>query len=99
MDWLLVPRNRSLLPRFLQKQIEIGEALSKRAANTEGLVSTAADCLTRTPNGSSFILPTFGICLPEPTTTTKIRLSKLLWQRHAMEELSGIGTLVVRRAR
>ena len=49
VEWLLVPRNRSLLPRFLQKQIEIGENLSKEASDTDSLRSMAAACLSRDP--------------------------------------------------
>ena len=49
VGWLLIPRNRSLLPRFLQKQIELGEELSRRAKNTEELCSAARACLSREP--------------------------------------------------
>ena len=49
VDWLLVPRNRSLLPKFLQKQIEIGEAVSRQAKDSEDLLSAAAACLSRDP--------------------------------------------------
>ena len=47
VEWLLVPRNRSMLPQFLQKQIELGEAVSRKARNTEGLNSAAEACLSR----------------------------------------------------
>ena len=49
VEWLLVPRNRALLPRFLQKQMEIGEHLSKGAADTDNLKSIASACLSRDP--------------------------------------------------
>ena len=49
VEWFLVPRNRSLLPRFLQKQIEIGEELSKGASDTDNLRSIASACLSRDP--------------------------------------------------
>ena len=47
VDWLLVPRNRSLLPGFLQRQIKIGEGVSKEAASTEDLQKAACACLLR----------------------------------------------------
>ena len=49
VEWLLVPRNRALLPRFLQKQMEIGENLSKSASDTGNLKSIASACLSRDP--------------------------------------------------
>ena len=49
VEWLLVPRNRALLPRFLQKQMEIGEQLSKGTSDTGNLKSMAVACLSRNP--------------------------------------------------
>ena len=49
VEWLLVPRNRALLPRFLQKQMEIGENLSKGASDAGNLKSIASACLSRDP--------------------------------------------------
>ncbi len=37
MNWLELPRNRSLLPEFLQKQIRIGQTVSEGASGTEEL--------------------------------------------------------------
>ena len=54
VDWLLVPRNRSLLPEFLQKQIKIGENLSKGASNTDGLKAAVTGCLSRAPEWIDF---------------------------------------------
>ena len=53
-EWLLVPRNRSLLPRFLQKQIEVGESVSKGASDTDGLRAAADACLSRSPEWTQF---------------------------------------------
>ena len=50
VEWLLVPRNRSLLPQFLQKQIELGEGVSKQAKDTEALRAASTACLSRDPN-------------------------------------------------
>ena len=47
VDWLLVPRNRSLLPKFLQRQIEIGEGISRRAQDTARLIQFSNACLSR----------------------------------------------------
>ncbi len=54
VEWLLLPRNRSLLPKFLQKQIQIGEDVSKSAQDTDGLASAAAACLDRAPGWIQF---------------------------------------------
>ena len=47
VDWIHLPRNRSLLPAFLQKQIDIGQSVSEKAAGTENLRSAAEACLNR----------------------------------------------------
>ncbi len=47
VNWLRVPRNVALLPAFLQKQIQIGEAVSKRASGTQELIEAADACLNR----------------------------------------------------
>ncbi len=50
VDWMLVPKNRSVLPPFLQKQITLGDAVSKQADDTEGLAAAARQCLIRDKN-------------------------------------------------
>ena len=47
VDWIRLPRNRSLLPRFLQRQIELGEKLSGYPENPKALISAADACLSR----------------------------------------------------
>ena len=47
MDWIRLPRNRSLLPKFLQRQLEIGEKISNYAANPTALIEAANTCLSR----------------------------------------------------
>ena len=54
IEWLQLPRNRDLLPKFLQKQLEIGEAVSQGAASNEELIVAATDCLSRNPNWIHF---------------------------------------------
>ncbi len=50
VNWLRIPRNIALLPSFLQKQIQIGEAVSKRASGTQDLIEAAEACLKRDSN-------------------------------------------------
>ena len=50
VEWLLSPRNRSLLPHFLQKQIKIGEGFSRGMSDIEELRTAAKACLSRDPN-------------------------------------------------
>lgn len=47
VKWLQLPRNRSLLPEFLMKQIQVGFTLSRYLNTTEGLSESANACLTR----------------------------------------------------
>ena len=91
VEWLLVPRNRSLLPRFLQKQIEIGETVSKGASDTGGLRSVAADCLSRTAGWVQFYTNNMRELPPEADLTgqdkaldialAEARFGKALWNR------------------
>ena len=54
VDWIRLPRNRSLLPTFLRRQIEIGENVSDYAENPEALVTAANACLSREPRWIKF---------------------------------------------
>ena len=54
VDWLQVPRNRSLLPRFLRRQIEIGESVSKEISDTDNLLAAATSCMERAPGWLRF---------------------------------------------
>ena len=54
VDWLLVPRNRSLLPKFLQRQIEIGEGISRDAQDTDRLIQLSDGCLSRNAEWVNF---------------------------------------------
>jgi type III restriction/modification enzyme restriction subunit/RAD3-like DEAD/DEAH box helicase len=47
VDWILVPKNRAVLPAFLQKQITLGDKLSEQASTTEELSAAADQCLAR----------------------------------------------------
>ena len=49
VDWIRLPRNRSLLPAFLQKQLEIGHSVSNQATGTDDLRAAAQACLSRDP--------------------------------------------------
>ena len=47
VEWIRLPLNNSLLPRFLRRQIELGEDISRRSVNTAMLASAADACLSR----------------------------------------------------
>ena len=50
VEWILSPHYRSLLPEFLQRQIEIGDYISQATQNRSGLCEAANACLNRDPN-------------------------------------------------
>lgn len=47
VDWVLVPRNRAVLPPFLQKQIVLGYEVSAHAETIADLAAAAGQCLSR----------------------------------------------------
>ncbi len=47
VDWLLIPRNLSTLPTFLQKQLSLGFEISKQADTIEELEELIRKCLSR----------------------------------------------------
>ncbi len=49
VNWIRVPRNRSLLPEFLQNQIRLGEQISGSAPTVERLSAAVNGCLNRNP--------------------------------------------------
>ena len=49
INWLRVPRNRSLLPEILQNQMKLGEEISESASSVEMLTSAVDFCLNRNP--------------------------------------------------
>ena len=54
VEWLQIPRNRSLLPKFLQKQIKLGESISYQATDINGLHEAVESCLAGKPNWKQF---------------------------------------------
>ena len=50
VNWIRIPRNRSLLPNFLENQIRLGEEISKSAKTVEGLGAAVNGCLDRDSN-------------------------------------------------
>ena len=47
VEWLLLPKNAAALPGFLQKQIQLGYAVSESADSLDSLMSAANACLSR----------------------------------------------------
>ena len=47
VKWIRIPRNRSLLPQFLQNQLGLGEEVSEFAGTVEGLSAAIKGCLER----------------------------------------------------
>ena len=49
VNWIRIPRNRSLLPQFLQNQLGLGEEVSELAGTGERLSAAIKGCLERQP--------------------------------------------------
>ena len=49
VNWIRIPRNRALLPEFLQHQIRLGEDISRSAPTVERLGAAVNGCLDRNP--------------------------------------------------
>lgn len=49
VNWLLVPKNRAILPEFLQKQILLGVEVSEAISSIDELNAAADQCLSRDP--------------------------------------------------
>lgn len=91
VDWVLVPKNRAVLPPFLQKQIALGDAVSEQADNTEELAAAATQCLTRDESWITAYNEFMASAEPEDSdvnTDLLTRLAKseaeyglLMWQR------------------
>lgn len=47
VNWIRIPRNRSLLPQFLQNQLALGEEISELAGTAERLGAAMKGCLER----------------------------------------------------
>lgn len=48
--WLMVPSNKTALPKFLQEQLELGLLISKQPDNKQGFVDGTSQCLSRDPS-------------------------------------------------
>ncbi|MGE4297907.1 MAG: DEAD/DEAH box helicase family protein [Desulfovibrionaceae bacterium] len=47
VEWVLVPKNRAVLPPFLQKQIALGDVVSEQADTVADLINATYQSLTR----------------------------------------------------
>ncbi len=47
VEWVLVPKNRAVLPAFLQKQIALGDTVSEQGDSAHDLTAAANQCLKR----------------------------------------------------
>ena len=91
VEWLTVPRNLATLPSFLQKQIQLGSAVSEKAHAIEDFLVARNACLDRNKNWTE----TYGEFIrdaeaePEPEnseTLTELALSEsrfglCIWRR------------------
>ena len=66
VDWVRLPRNRSLLPPFLRRQREIGENVSEYAGKLTALTSAANACLSREPGWVKFYNEKMRDAVPDP---------------------------------
>ena len=106
VEWLLIPRNRALLPRFLQKQLEIGEQLSKGASGTANLKSFACACLSRDPEwvraytNNMRDLPPDGVSVGQDKAldiaVAEARFGKALWDRDYKGAVAALNPILQR---
>lgn len=47
VEWVLVPKNRAVLPPFLQKQIDLGDTVSEQATSVDDLIHATNQSLCR----------------------------------------------------
>lgn len=66
IDWLAVPRNRRLLPPFLEQQIALGETLCESITDSETLASVAHSCLDRSSGWLQLYSRSMGESTPRP---------------------------------
>ena len=92
VDWISLPRSRSLLPQFLVKQIVIGEGVSKQAHDVDGLSSAAESCLSREEDWITFYSGTMRMEETYPSNSADLdeivaaalaeaKYSEYLWKR------------------
>lgn len=102
VDWVLVPKNRAVLPPFLQKQITLGDAISEQADNTEELAAAAGQCLTRDESWITAYNEFMASAEPEDSdvnTDLLTRLAKseaeyglLMWQREYQDAAKSLAS-------
>ncbi len=102
VDWVLVPKNRAVLPPFLQKQIALGDAISEQADNTEELAAAAGQCLTRDESWITAYDEFMASAEPEDSdvnTDLLTRLAKseaeyglLMWQREYQDAAKSLAS-------
>ena len=91
IEWIIVPRNQLLLPKFLQNQIKIGEEISKGTQSEDGLCSAAASCLERASNWIQFYTESMRNLPPQNNiigqdkaleiSLAEARFGRALWRR------------------
>lgn len=92
VNWISLPRSRSLLPQFLVKQIVIGEGVSEGALNVDELSSAAKSCLSRDAGWITFYADsmrmedTYPLSSADPDETVTAALAEAeygeyLWKR------------------
>ena len=104
VEWLQLPRNRVLLPEFLQKQIKIGEAVSKSAYSADDLIARAKDCLSREPGWVKFYTDTMRTAVAETEdphqelalkiAVAEARFAKLMWDRDFQRAAATLNSIV-----
>ena len=99
VDWIRLPRNRSPLPAFLRRQLDVGENVSEYAANPKTLVTAANACLSRDQEWVTFYNDRMRDDVPEldpfETDTQKVKAVALaeaqfgeaLWSRDFQQSI------------
>ncbi len=91
VDWILIPKNRAVLPPFLQKQIALGDEVSKNAETLDDLVDIINKCLKRDNDWATAYNDFMANAVPENSNVDTDLLTRLaiseaqyglyMWQR------------------
>jgi hypothetical protein len=92
LAWILAPRNQSLLPEFVQRQLQLGKTISEQMTSVEDLIDTTGKCLSRDNGWLDYYEDNMERTqpeVPEPGATEglvtvaqrEVAFGNLLWQR------------------
>lgn len=86
VQWLTIPKNLATLPAFLQKQIQLGQAVSKSSASIDDLFDARDACLDRRQDWTD----AYGNFMPEAEAELEPENSSLLAELALSEAKFGL---------